>query len=115
MKKKITNPELFCASLPLVRNIVASYSAYSQNFCVSGNTPMLESHLSKGLTPVYVYRIGELEEQLDNKDKEQREIKLKADERIRILEKKYVFLINNKIKISPHIYVSDNFQLNKEA
>lgn len=52
---------------------------------------MLESHLSKGLTPVYVYRIGELEEQLDNKDKEQREIKLKADERIRILEKKYVF------------------------
>lgn len=77
---------------------------------------MLESHLSKGLTPVYVYRIGELEEQLDNKDKEQREIKLKADERIRILEKKYVFLINNKIKISPHIYVSDNFQLtNKEA
>ena len=97
MKKKITNPELFCASLPLVRNIVASYSASSQNFCVSGNTPMLESHLSKRLTPVYVYRIGELEEQLDNKDKEQREIKLKADERIRILEKKYVFLIKNKI------------------
>ena len=63
---------------------------------------MLEYHLPAGLTPVYVYRIGELEEQLDNKDKEQREMKLKADERIRILEKKYVFLIKNKIKIFVH-------------
>ena len=68
------------------------------------NTAVLESHLYTGLTPVYVYRIGELEEQLDNKDKEQREIKLKADERIRILEKKYAFLIKNEIKIYPHLY-----------
>ena len=67
-------------------------------------TPMFESHLSTGLTLVYVCRIGELEEQLDNKDKEQREMKLKADERIRILEKKYVFLIKNEIKISLHLY-----------
>ena len=68
------------------------------------NIPMFESHLSTGLTPVYVCRIGELEEQLDNKDKEQREMKLKADERIRILEKKYVFLIKNEIEISLHLY-----------
>lgn len=58
---------------------------------------MLESHLFTSLTPLYVYRIGELEERLDNKDKEQREIKLKADERIRILEKKYVFPFKDKI------------------
>ena len=64
-------------------------------------------HTCVGLTPVYVYRIGELEEQLDNKDKEQRETKLKADERIRMLEKKYVFLFKNKIKISPHFVIEN--------
>ena len=61
---------------------------------------MLECHLFTALSPVYFYRIGELEEQLDNKNKEQREMKLKADERIRMLEKKYVFLVKNKIKVS---------------
>ena len=64
---------------------------------------MLESHLFTSLTPLYVNRIGELEERLDNKDKEQREMKLKADERIRMLEKTYVFPFKDKIQFFPHI------------
>lgn len=50
------------------------------------------------VTRVYVYRVSELEEQLDNKDKEQREMKLKTDERIKMLEKKYVFLSVKDVK-----------------
>jgi len=59
--------------------------------------------LFTSLTPVYVYRIGELEERLDNRDKEQREMKLKAEERIRMLEKKYVFPFKDKIQFFSHI------------
>ena len=37
----------------------------------------------------FVNRVSELEGELDNQEKERREEKLKTDERIKILEKKY--------------------------
>lgn len=87
----------------LVTNFLTVVRVLLRTLFSFGNTAILQSHLFTGLTPVYVYRVGELEEQLDNKEKEHRETKLKSDERIRMLEKKYVFLISkNKIEISAH-------------
>lgn len=39
---------------------------------------------------VTVNRVGELQDELDNKEKERREEKLRNEERIKILEKRYV-------------------------
>ena len=39
---------------------------------------------------LFINRIGDLEEELDNKEKEHRKEKLQSDERIKMLEKKYV-------------------------
>ena len=51
------------------------------------------------MTGVYFCRLGEMEEQLDNKDKEYREMKMRTDERIRVLEKKLVLVsVKDKIK-----------------
>ena len=50
---------------------------------------------------VFVNRVSELEEELSNQEKEHREEKLKTDERIKMLEKKYVKL-NIQCKIRPY-------------
>ena len=50
---------------------------------------------------MFVNRVSELEEELSNQEKEHREEKLKTDERIKMLEKKYVTL-NVQCKISPY-------------
>ena len=55
------------------------------------------------MTGVYFCRLGEMEEQLDNKDKEYREMKMRTDERIRVLEKKLV-LVSVKDKIKTELY-----------
>ena len=39
---------------------------------------------------LFINRISDLEEELDNKEKEHRKEKLQSDERIKMLEKKYV-------------------------
>ena len=39
---------------------------------------------------LFINRISHLEEELDNKEKEHRKEKLQSDERIKMLEKKYV-------------------------
>ena len=39
---------------------------------------------------LFINRISDLEEELDNKEKERRKEKLQSDERIKMLEKKYV-------------------------
>ena len=39
---------------------------------------------------VTVNRVGELQDELDNKEKEHREERLRSNERIKILEKRYV-------------------------
>lgn len=39
---------------------------------------------------LFFNRISDLEEELDNKEKEHRKEKLQSDERIKMLEKKYV-------------------------
>lgn len=46
------------------------------------------------LNEVCVCRLGEMEEQLDNRDKEYRDMKMKAEERIKALEKKLVLVLN---------------------
>ena len=39
---------------------------------------------------LFINRISDLEEELDNKEKEHRKEKLQSDQRIKMLEKKYV-------------------------
>ena len=39
---------------------------------------------------LFINRISDLEEELDNKEKDHRKEKLQSDERIKMLEKKYV-------------------------
>lgn len=39
---------------------------------------------------LFINRISDLEDELDNKEKEHRKEKLQSDERIKMLEKKYV-------------------------
>lgn len=51
------------------------------------------------LNEVCVCRLGEMEEQLDNRDKEYRDMKMKAEERIKALEKKLVLLLNLFLRI----------------
>lgn len=44
---------------------------------------------------LFINRISDLEEELDNKEKEHRKEKLQSDERIKMLEKKYVLYRNS--------------------
>lgn len=44
---------------------------------------------------LFINRISDLEEELDNKEKERRKEKLQSDERIKMLEKKYVLYRNS--------------------
>lgn len=44
---------------------------------------------------LFINRISDLEEELDNKEKEHRKEKLQSDERIKMLEKKYVLYWNS--------------------
>lgn len=44
---------------------------------------------------LFINRISDLEEELNNKEKEHRKEKLQSDERIKMLEKKYVLYRNS--------------------
>ena len=55
----------------------------------------------------FVNRVSELEGELDNQEKERREEKLKTDERIKILEKKYEpFSFHLYVIIGRYIFIS---------
>ena len=60
---------------------------YSVSSSVLGYDNTLFSCLNLCL---FINRISDLEEELNNKDKEHRKEKLQSDERIKMLEKKYV-------------------------